>query len=180
MKVLIRYLILLCCVHSSGLLLATSGRAQMLFQDTSKYENVLVDKVLSTDSFILEDGEKIRLIGLKAPEVPKKKKEFKRNEYNIIIREVDPLISVNERAFQFTQKLLVKKYVRLEFDVQRKDDDFYTLAYVFLEDDTFVNAEILRQGYASLRTIPPNDKYIDELRAAYQEARQEKRGLQGE
>ena len=66
------------------------------------------------------------------------------------------------------------------FDSEKNSEDYKTLAYVFLlEDDTFVNAEILRQGFAFLSIRPPNMKYAKELREAYKEARAEQRGLQG-
>ncbi len=44
----------------------------------------------------------------------------------------------------------------------------------------FLNAEILRQGFANLSIRPPNMKFAKELREAYREARAEKRGLQGQ
>jgi len=44
---------------------------------------------------------------------------------------------------------------------------------------TFVNAEILRQGYANLSFDPRLRKYNDKLQKAYREAREEKRGLHG-
>jgi len=53
------------------------------------------------------------------------------------------------------------------------------LAYAYLKDEsrTFVNAEIIKQGYASLMTIPPNVKYADLFAKLYREAREFKRGL---
>ena len=38
------------------------------------------------------------------------------------------------------------KKVRLEYDWERKDKHGRTPAYVYLEDGTFLNAEIIRQG----------------------------------
>ncbi len=34
-----------------------------------------------------------------------------------------------------------------------------TLAYVYLEDGTFVNAWLLEHGYAQVMTVPPNVKH---------------------
>jgi endonuclease YncB( thermonuclease family) len=42
------------------------------------------------------------------------------------------------------------------------------------------NEELLRMGFVKLRIILPNVKYQDQLSAAYQEAKREKRGLEGE
>jgi endonuclease YncB( thermonuclease family) len=136
--------------------------------------------VLSADRIELKNREMIKLIGLKAPHAPKKKK-IRRNNHNFIIEDTSPFITIEEKAFSFAKEFLENKLVRIEFDKQKKDEDFHTLAYVFLVDDnTFVNAEILRQGYANLHIQPPNTKYADELRNAYKEARKEKRGLQGD
>ncbi|MFA5005554.1 MAG: thermonuclease family protein, partial [Candidatus Omnitrophota bacterium] len=73
--------------------------------------------------------------------------------------------------------LVEGKKVKLEFDIERRDRYGRLLAYAYLEDGTFVNAEIIRQGYASLMTYPPNVKYADMFLKLYQEARVNKRGL---
>ncbi len=49
--------------------------------------------------------------------------------------------------------------VRLEFDVQQLDKYGRTLAYVYLEDGTFVNAWLVENGYAMVMTVPPNVKH---------------------
>lgn len=40
-----------------------------------------------------------------------------------------------------------------------------------------LNGEIIRSGYASPMTIPPNVKHADLFQKLYQEARENKRGL---
>ena len=142
-------------------------------------ENQKVIRVIRADTIILENNEKIRLIGIKAPEPPPQR-EVETDKFGFIIEPDNPLTPVEERAFNFAKFLLEGQTVRLEFDIQRRDKNFRTLAYVFLEDGTLVNAEIVRQGFAHLQIRPPNTKYADLLREAYQEARREKRGLQGE
>lgn len=165
----------------TGNKVALGNSLQGFFSSSShQYENVLVERVISADTIRLVSGEKIRLIGIRAPEAPRRK-TAERDKFGFIIEEDNPLTSVDERAFDFVRSLLEEKFVRLEFDTRKKDSAFATLAYVFMVgDQTFVNAEILRQGFASLRIRPPNTKYADRLREAYQEARREKRGLQGE
>ncbi|HBR15506.1 MAG TPA: hypothetical protein DD723_08205 [Candidatus Omnitrophica bacterium] len=150
--------------------------------DSEKYQDVLVEAVLSTDTIKLESGEKIRLIGLKALEPPKKERNQERDEFGFVKRgPVMPETLLEDRALQFVQNLLEGERVRLEFDIQKKDSGHRTLAYVFLiKDNRLTNAEILRQGFAYLHISPPNAKYNDALREAYQEARQEQRGAAGE
>jgi len=164
----------------------TSAFAETFFPSLSgkpqvKEKYFFVSKVISADTISVDDGhaKRIRLIGLTALEPPRQKnKEV--DEFGIIIKEADPTTSLNEQALNFTSKLLLNKKVRLEFDVNVLDDRQNTIAYVFLEDGTFVNAEILRQGFANLKIRPPNTKYADQMREAYREARQEKRGLHGD
>jgi hypothetical protein len=50
------------------------------------------------------------------------------------------------------------------------------LAYVYLIDETFLNAEIIKQGYGFAYTRYPL-KFIEEFRLYEREAREEKRGL---
>jgi micrococcal nuclease len=84
---------------------------------------------------------------------------------------------MGQKSYEFTKKLVEGKRVRLEFDAERHDRYKRILAYVYLEDGTFVNAEIVAQGYASLLTYPPNVKYADLFLKLYQLARENKRGL---
>lgn len=171
----------------AGSVLAESN-IEFFFKTDAQYKDVVVEEIFSTDTFRLEGklgerGEIIKLIGLRAPKTPKKKTEdIKRNEFGIVIKEpVNPLTPIEEKAFEFVKELLVGKHIRLEFDKDKKSEKHETLAYAFLiEDDTFINAEILRHGFAHLSIQPPNTKYADELRDAYKEARREQRGLQGQ
>ena len=75
------------------------------------------------------------------------------------------------------------KRVRLEFDeanthIGHKDKYRRTLAYVFLEDGTFLNAEIIKRGYGFAYTRFPF-KYLDEFRRLERGAREQRRGLWG-
>ncbi len=153
--------------------------AESLFGPSETYNKVPVARVLTVDTFLLENGEKIKMIGLSAPAKPRKK-EVKKDKYGFVIEEFNPETPLEEKAFDFAKQLLEGKEVRLEFDNEKKSPDFETWAYVFLTDKTFVNAEILRQGFANLNLTPANQKYDKELRGAYQEAHREKRGLQGQ
>ena len=57
-----------------------------------------------------------------------------------------------------------------------KDRYSRTLAYVFLQDGTHLNAEIIRQGYGFAVSSSPPLKYQDEFRRL-ERAREERRGL---
>ena len=158
------------------------------FKDAAQYQDVIVDEIRSTDTILLRGGigekrEVFKLIGLRAPEASKSKKaDLERDQYGFIKKEeVSPLTPIEEQAYDYVKELLEGQHIRIEFDSDKKAENYATYAYVFLLDDnTFVNTEILRQGFAHLQIRPPNTKYAKELREAYKEARAEKRGLQGE
>jgi len=158
------------------------------FKDAARYQDVIVDEILSTDTVLIRGGvgekrETFKLIGLRALKAPKRKKvDLDRDQYGFIKKgEVSPLTPIEDQAYDFVEELLVGQHVRIEFDSNKKAENYATLAYVFLlENNAFVNTEILRQGYAHLQIRPPNTKYAKQLREAYKEARAEKRGLQGE
>lgn len=150
-------------------------------QSQTILSNVLVERIISADTIVLNNGKKIKLIGLKAPDAPRRPKvEYDKNGLPIENR-VLPENTLEEKAYAFTHKLLIGKEIRLEFDEAKADAHFTTVAYVFLVDSNIlVNTEIIRWGYADLQIQPPNFKYEERLRAAYKEARQEKRGLQNQ
>jgi micrococcal nuclease len=113
------------------------------------------------DTLVLDRGERVRLIGVNTPE------------------SVDPRRPVEyfgKEAAAFTRGLAEGRQVRLEYDLERRDQYGRTLAYVYLEDGRMLNAEIIRQGYGQTYTRFPF-KYRDEFLAYEREARAEGRGL---
>jgi len=162
---------------------ATAADDQTLFKVRHEDQEGVIEKVLSADTVKLKDGTRVRLIGLKAPEVPKRQSSKGHlDKYGFEIEEeISPDTTIEERAFEFVRHLLEGKVVRLEYDNQSADESSVPLVYLFLTDENiFVNAEILRQGFAALHLSPLNSRYSDQLRAAYREARAERRGLQGQ
>lgn len=66
--------------------------------------------------------------------------------------------------------------MRLEYDVQTKDRYGRILAYVYV-GDTFVNAELAKQGWANAWTRPPNVKHAELFVKLQREAMLARRGL---
>jgi micrococcal nuclease len=147
------------------------------FGRTYDYANIIVSRVVDGDTLVLENGERVRLIGIDTPEMHESDKldrdSQRSGEDKRTIREL------GKRAYMFTKSLVEGKRVSLEFDVEKHDRYERLLAYVFLKDQarTFVNAEIVKEGYASLMTFPPNIKYADLFLKLYREARENRRGL---
>ena len=126
-----------------------------------------VTKIVDGDTFWVNNstpkGLKIRIIGIDAPEA---KRTFNRDAgfYGI-------------ESKLYLTKMLTGKRVRLVSDVDSLDRYGRTLSYVYLEDGTFVNAELLKNGYAVLLTIPPNVAFADYFAKLQREAREQIKGL---
>ena len=123
-----------------------------------------VAKVIDGDTVRLETGEKVRLLGIDAPESKHHKKV------------PDPC---GLEASKYNRDLLAGQQVTLEFDIERKDRYGRLLAHVFTRS-TFVNAEMVRRGYARVATYRPNLKYRDFFLSLQAQARKRDRGLWGE
>lgn len=139
---------------------------------------LIVKRVVDGDTLKLSNSKTVRLIGIDTPELhysSKLARDAKRSR-----KDIDTIRSLGKRAAHFTKTLVSGKKVRLEFDVAQKDRYGRLLAYLYLEDGTFVNAEIVKQGYAKIMTVPPNVRYAEYFVKLEREARADKRGLWGE
>ena len=95
--------------------------------------------------------------------------------------EVDPNIGVEcfgKQASELNRELVEGEQVRLVFDAERRDRYDRLLAYVYV-GETFVNAELVRRGYARTLTIEPNDTFAERFARLAQEAANAGRGLWG-
>ena len=150
-----------------------------LFNFSKKQDEALVVKVIASNLIVLEDGRHIKLIGVESAGKPPHQYVKYDDKGHVIEEPVEPTISLEEQALTYARDLLENKKVRLEYDVDAGSSSGYLYAYVYLPDGRMANAELLRMGFVKLRTVPPNVKYEDKLRIAYQEAKKEKRGLEG-
>ena len=129
----------------------------------TKEERVLVSRVIDGDTVELEDGRKLRYIGIDTPELvhPDKATECFAKE-----------------AMEENKRLVDGKTVRLESDVSETDRYGRLLRYVSVEN-TMVNDTLVRQGFAHASTYPPDVKYSQQFLEAEKEARENNRGLWG-
>lgn len=112
-------------------------------ESTGYYEVRWVD---DGDSIVLSDGRHVRYIGINAPEVE--------GEHS----KAEPF---GNEAKEFNKNLVYFKKVRLEFDNEKYDQYGRLLAYVFLQDGTFINNVMISEGYAYCLPKHPNVKYED-------------------
>ena len=123
----------------------------------------------------LSDGTRVRLIGVDTPEVHDSDKLVAdARKQKMKVWEIKKL---GRKASEFTRKLCLNKRVRLELDVEKNDDYGRLLAYVYLEDGTFVNARIIEEGFGRTITIQPNVKYSSYFLKLQKEAMGKKKGL---
>ncbi len=136
-------------------------------QESNNNRYLLVTKVVDGDTFWAANGTKkglkIRLIGVDAPE--------SRKTFN---KEVS---YYGKEAKAYLSKILSGKKVKLVYDIDTLDQYGRTLAYVYLENGTFVNAALVKNGYAMVMTVPPNVKFAAMFVNLQQEARENNRGL---
>ncbi len=85
-----------------------------------------------------------------------------------------------QEATDANARLVANQTVTLVKDVSETDRYGRLLRYVYLADGTFVNAELVRQGYALVATYPPDVAHQELFVALQQEAREAEVGLWGE
>ncbi|MBU4256089.1 MAG: thermonuclease family protein [Candidatus Thermoplasmatota archaeon] len=126
--------------------------------DIDEENNVFyVSWIIDGDTIELSNGERVRLIGINAPE---------KGQYYAV------------EATNKLSQLIGYNSITLEKDVSDKDQYNRSLRYVYV-GNTFVNLEMVQQGYAFAYPYPPDVKYADEFEKAEQEARDAQLGMWG-
>ena len=106
----------------------------------------------------------VRYIGVDTPET---------------VKPDEPVQCFGKAASAFNERLVEGRRVRLEIGRERTDRYGRLLAYVYVRGhgDPFVNAELLRRGYARTLAIPPNTDRAGRFAELQRLARNKGRGL---
>lgn len=125
-------------------------------------------KVIDGDTIVVQIGfkkETVRLLGVDTPEI---KSPYTEEE------------CFGREASKKTKDLLLKQRVYLIKDKNAPDRDKYgrLLRYVFLEDGSFINAELIKEGYAFLYILEPIE-FGNFFHSLEEKAKQQKIGLWG-
>lgn len=131
-----------------------------------------VARVIDGDTIELSSGTHVRYIGIDTPET-------RRRIGGRWIRVDEPYA---REATEFNRRLVGKKNVRLEYDLERFDRYGRSLAYVYVENETggervFANEALVRAGLARVRIYPPNTRHSAALFEGQRRARADHLGL---
>lgn len=128
------------------------------------YDFYRVKTVYDGDTVVLEDGRKIRFLGINTPEVQHR----------------DKLADAggDEAKRWLTDKLNNTK-VRLEISAEKTDKYGRTLAHLFTEKKDHINLQLVAAGLAAVSIYPPNLLYVDQLLKAQDQAELAKLGIWG-
>lgn len=130
--------------------LASAGAAS-----TATHELARVQQVYDGDTVLLEDGRKVRYLGINAPEYQ------------------EPFYL---KAKRFNESLVLNREIRLEFDRERADAYGRLLAYVYV-GDLLVNARIVREGLAHAFFIGPVRKHDALFLETQEQAKRRRAGI---
>ena len=141
-------------------------------------EAVFVKRVVDGDTFLLSNGDRVRLLGIDTPEKFQSKKLD--NDADITHQDKRTIQKLGQLASDYVKNFVEGKKVYLEREPNYEDKDRYNrlLRWIYLEDGTFVNGKIVRDGYAQVYEKFPVSK-LEELRKYQKEARENNRGLWG-
>jgi len=135
-------------------------------------ERILVTEVIDGDTIKVSSGQTVRLLGIDTPET----KDPRR-----------PVGCFGKEASNEVKSLLEGRKVLLEKDISDTDKYGRLLRYIYLPLDPstgsgkvlFVNDYLVREGFATVYTYPPDVKYNEQLREAESKAREGNKGLWG-
>ena len=126
----------------------------LLFLLSCTYSATDMRYVIDGDTFVLNNGGHVRLIGIDTPE---------KGDVNYA------------KAGYELQRLLEGRRLILEMGVEDKDNYGRLLRYVYA--DGFVNLQLVESGWARSFPYEPNVQYADEFRAAEERARTARLGI---
>lgn len=124
-------------------------------------EKVKVIRVIDGDTIELEDGRRVRYIGIDTPETVDPQK---------------PVQCFGKEAYLENKKLVEGKQIEMEKDISETDQYGRILRYVWAEG-VFVNEHLVREGFAHAVTFPPDVRYQELFLEAERKAREEGKGF---
>jgi len=131
----------------------------------SEKQLVKVIRVVDGDTIEIENGQKIRYIGINAPEFFHDTNGRKTGEE-----------CYAKESYEENKKLVEGKKITLVKDVSDKDKYGRLLRYVYV-DDLFINDYLIKNGFAKNMAIKPDLLYYQQFKIEEKKARENKHGL---
>ena len=120
--------------------------------------------------------KRVRLIGIDAPESRIDRKALK--DANMSEHDIEAIVEMGAKAKAYVNGLIKRgNFITIEFDIKEMDRYGRLLCYVYLSNGKMLNEEIVKAGYANVKSIPPNVKYKDRFLNAFEYAKETKGGL---
>ncbi|MDX9715064.1 MAG: thermonuclease family protein [Dissulfurispiraceae bacterium] len=138
---------------------ARAAQENTLYRVTQVHDGDTVSIRISSFKKIPAKTERVRLIGIDAPEI-KQEPWGRRSKKQLkdFIGKSDWIVSI-------------------ELDLEQRDKYGRILGYLWDKKGRCINMLMVETGYAMAYTLPPNVKYADQLTEAQSKAREEKKGL---
>ena len=142
----------------AAVLLVIFSFQSILFAEKVRY-------VIDGDTFILQNNQRVRMVGINAPEISHRRYGKKKGQPH------------GQDAKRYLKNLIEKKEVTLKKGGNDTYDRFgRRLAYVYLPDGTFVNRKMVADGYAeAYRKFP--FEYKTEFLQLEHEAQLSRKGI---
>ena len=153
-------LILIVIILKPSLFLPTTSQPPTIIQPspTLSAQEAVVTKVFDGDTIEINGKEKLRYIGIDTPEITS-------ND------------CFSHEATQRNRELVMGKTITIEKDVSDVDKYNRKLRYVYLSDGTFVNKQLVEEGYAKTLPIKPDIHYASLFHTIELQAKKENKGL---
>ncbi|MBI3632436.1 MAG: thermonuclease family protein [Candidatus Vogelbacteria bacterium] len=123
---------------------------------------IKVERVVDGDTVQLESGERLRYIGIDTPE------EFDPRK---------PIQCFAKEATDRNRDLVEGKTVTVYKDVSTRDKYGRLLGFVYLSNGTFVNSQLVREGFAFNYPYQPDTSKAKEFKESEEQARKSRFGL---
>ncbi|MEK7091291.1 MAG: thermonuclease family protein [Patescibacteria group bacterium] len=112
---------------------------------SSLFIDAIVTNVIDGDTFTIEGGKVVRMIGIDTPET---------------VHPSKPVQCYGKEASAKTTELIEGQKIRLEKDVSETDKYNRLLRYIW-KGEVLINELLVKEGYAQSSSYPPDIKYQD-------------------
>ena len=124
-----------------------------------------VSAVFDGDTILLDSGERVRYLGIDAPETA---------------HDGNRADCYGKESREANAGFVLHKTVTLQYDREHRDTHGRLLAYVISPEGKCVNAELLRGGYASVYRTSEGFSRLDDFLSFQRDAIRSRRGMWGE